>query len=229
VKTIYVLRVNDANNQSKNGFQYPRKGKVSAPDWNPSPECGGGLHGWESGEGDPSVATVHPDGVWLVLKVEDSPENLVRLDGKVKFREGTVVFAGSRNAATEYIYDKTKAPKVLWVNITGGSRSTLTGGRDSTLTGGDNSTLTGGDDSTLTGGYRSTLTGGHRSTLTGGDRSTLTGGDGSTLAGGNDSTLTWKVWDGQRYRLHTFYTGEAGVEADKPYRFTDGKIEEVTP
>ena len=173
MKHIYVLRVNDANNQSKNGFQYPRKGKVSAPDWNPSPECGGGLHGWESGEGDPSVATIHPDGVWLVLKVEDSPENLVRLNGKVKFREGTVVFAGSRNAATEYIYNKTKAPRVLWVN--------------------------------------------------------LTGGDYSTLAGGNDSTLTWKVWDCQRYRLHTFYTGEAGIEADKPYRFTDGKIEEVTP
>ena len=134
MKHIYVLRVNDANNQSKNGFQYPRKGKVSAPDWNPSPECGGGLHGWESGEGDPSVATIHPDGVWLVLKVEDSPENLVRLNGKVKFREGTVVFAGSRNAATEYIYNKTKAPRVLWVNLTGGDHSTLTGSNRSTHT-----------------------------------------------------------------------------------------------
>ncbi len=224
MKHIYVLRVNDANNQSKNGFQYPRKGKVSAPDWNPSPECGGGLHGWESGEGDPSVAIIHPDGVWLVLKVEDSPENLVRLDGKVKFREGTVVFTGSRNAATEYIYNKTKAPRVLWVNLTGGNGSTLTGGYSSTLTGGYRSTLTGGDgstlaggnDSTLTGGYSSTLTGGDYSTLTGGDYSTLTGGIRSTLTGGYRSTLTWKVWDGQRYRLHTFYTSEAGIEANTP-------------
>ena len=213
MKHVYVLRVNDANNQSRDGFQYPRKGKVSAPDWNPSPECGGGLHGWESGEGDPSVSTVHPDGVWLVLKVEDSPENLTRLNGKVKFREGTVVFAGSRNAATEYIYNKTKAPRVLWVNITRGDYSTLTGGDCSTLTGGNRSNLTGGDGSTLTGGYRSTLTGGIRSTLT----------------GGHCSTLTWKVWDGQRYRLHTFYPGFAGIKADKPYLFTSGKIEEVTP
>ena len=227
MKHIYVLRVNDANNQSRDGFQYPRKGKVSAPDWNPSPECGGGLHGWESGEGDPLVATIHPDGVWLVLKVEDSPENLVRLDGKVKFREGTVVFTGSRNAATEYIYNKTKAPRVLWVNLTGGDGSTLTGGNFSTLTGGDYSTLTGGYESTLTGGNHSTLTGGNFSTLIGGYRSTLTGGYESTLTGGDDSTLTWKVWDGQRYRLHTFYTGEAGIEADKPYRFTDGKIKEA--
>ena len=197
MKHVYILRVNDANNQSRDGFQYPRKGEVSAPDWNHEPHCGGGLHGWESGEGDPSVATVHPDGVWMVLKVEDSPDNLVRLGGKVKFKEGTVVFTGSRNAATEYIYNKTKAPRVLWANLTGGSYSTLTGG----------------DGSTLTGGYRSTLTGGH----------------GSTLTGGNYSTITWKVWDGYRHRLHTFYTGEAGIRADTPYRFTDGKIEEVTP
>ena len=141
------------------------------------------------------MTTIYPVGVWLVLKVEDSPENLVRLDGKVKFREGTVVFAGSRNAATAFIYDKTRAPGVLWVN------------------------LTGGDFSTLTGGYESTLTGGYESTLTGGNFSTLTGGDGSTL--------TWKVWDGLRYRLHTFYTGFAGIKANTPYRFTDGKIKEV--
>ena len=79
----------------------------------------------------------------------------------------------------------------------------------------------------LTGGNRSTLTGGYRSTLIGGNFSTLTGGYESTLTGGNDSTLTWKVWDGQRYRLHTFYTGEAGIKANTPYRFTDGKIKEV--
>ena len=317
MKHIYVLRVNDAKNQSRNGFQYPLKGKVSAPDWNPSPHCGEGLHGWENGEGDPSVANAYPDGVWLVLKVEDRPDNLVRIDGKVKFREGIVVFSGSRNAVTEYIYKKTKAPSVLWVNLTGGYSSTLTGGHSSTLTGGhsstltggysstltggdsstltgghsstltgghsstltggdystltggdystltgrysstltgghsstltggysstltggdsstltgvDYSTLTGGDYSTLTGGYSSTLTGGHSSTLTGGDSSTLTGGYSSTLTGGDYSTLTWRVFDGFRYRLHTFYTGEAGIKANTPYRFTDGKIEEVTP
>ncbi len=237
MKHVYVLRVNDANNQSKNGFQYPRKGKVSAPDWNPEPHCGGGLYGWESGEGDLFAITVHPDGVWMVLKVEDSPDNLTRLGGKVKFKEGTVVFTGSRNAATEYIYNKTKAPRVLWVNLAGGDRSTLTGGYRSTLTGGNGSTLTGGyystlmggDCSILMGGHRSTLTAGNYSTLTGGYESTLTGGNGSTLTGGDYSTLTWKVWDGYRYRLHTFYTGEAGIKADTPYRFTDGKIEGATP
>jgi hypothetical protein len=127
--------------------------------------------------------------------------------------------------------------------LTGGDESTLTGGYRSTLTGGDRSTLTGGDESTLTGGYRSTLTGGNystltggnystltggdRSTLTGGDFSTLTGGDFSTLTGGDRSTLTWKIWDGLRYRLHTFYTGEGDCKVGVKYRLENGKLVEV--
>jgi hypothetical protein len=119
--------------------------------------------------------------------------------------------------------------------LTGGHYSTLTGGDGSTLTGGDESTLTSGDYSTLTGGYRSTLTGGDRSTLTGGHYSTLTGGDGSTLTGGhystltggNGSTLTWKIWDGLRYRLHTFYTGEGDCKVGVKYPLDNGKLVEV--
>ena len=79
-------------------------------------------------------------------------------------------------------------------------------------TGGYGSTLTGGDESTLTGGYGSTLTGGYRSTLTGGD----------------GSTLVWKRWDGTRYRLHLFYTGENGCKANTNYRCNAGTLEEVT-
>ena len=30
MKHIYALRVNDADSQSRGGFQYPRKGEVSA-------------------------------------------------------------------------------------------------------------------------------------------------------------------------------------------------------
>ena len=78
----------------------------------------------------------------------------------------------------------------------------------------------------IAGGHRSTLTGGLRSTLTGGDGSTLTGGHRSTLTGGDDSTLTWRYWDGSRYRLHTVYTGEDGIESGVAYvgRFAGGKL-----
>ena len=72
---IFVLRVNDANNQSRDGFQYPESGIVSAPDWNPHPVCGGGLHGWEHGIGDVNTASqLHAENArWLVLSVEDTP------------------------------------------------------------------------------------------------------------------------------------------------------------
>ena len=45
-----ILRTCDANMQSHGGFQWPRSGPVAAPDWNPAPECGNGLHGFLRGE-----------------------------------------------------------------------------------------------------------------------------------------------------------------------------------
>jgi hypothetical protein len=246
-KYVYLLRVNDPENKSRNKtFQYPKKGTVTAPDWIPDRVCGRGLHGWENGEGDYSAADWHEDGVWLVLRVLES--DLVRLNGKVKFKTGTVAHAGTKESATRYIWEKTKAPRIIGLVLTGGDKSTLTGGYKSTLTGGYKSTLTGGYKSTLTGGDYSTLTGGYKSTLTGGDYSTLTGGDYSTLTGGYYSTLTggdystltgghrstltggdesvlcWRVWDGQRHRLHVRYTGEGGIESNKAYRFVNGEV-----
>jgi len=123
-KYVYVLRVNDAENKSRNKtFQYPKKGTVTAPDWIPDSVCGRGLHGWESGEGDYSAADWHEDGVWLVLRVLES--DLVRLGGKVKFKTGTIAHAGTKESATRYIWEKTKALRVIGLVLTGGARSTL--------------------------------------------------------------------------------------------------------
>lgn len=49
---VLVLRVCDVDGKSHGGFQWPESGPVAAPDWNPEPRCGGGLHGWLWGEGD---------------------------------------------------------------------------------------------------------------------------------------------------------------------------------
>jgi hypothetical protein len=174
-KYVYVLRVNDPENKSRNKtFQYPKKGTVTAPDWIPDPVCGRGLHGWENGEGDCLAADWHEDGVWLVLRVLES--DLVRLNGKVKFKTGTVAHAGTKESATRYIWEETKAPRIIGL------------------------------------------------VLTGGDYSTLTGGDYSTLTGGDESVLCWRVWDGQRHRLHVRYTGEGGIESNKAYRFVNGEV-----
>jgi hypothetical protein len=106
---------------------------------------------------------------------------------------------------------------------TGGDRSTNTGGNKSTNTGGDWSTNTGGTGSTNKGGDYSTNKGGDYSTNKGGNGSTNTGGDYSINTGGNNSTLIWKIWDGTRYRLHLYYTGEDGILPNVPYKWINGK------
>jgi hypothetical protein len=200
-QTALVLRTCRADMSSRSGFIWPGAGETAtAPDWQPTNECGHGLHGWLYGQGDHS-ASYYTDQTakWLVVEVDLA--SVVMLGGKCKFKTCVVRFVGSQKDATDYIL--ANEPQCANVAVIGailevgdsqcgqvGALGTLTGGHDSTLTGGNRSTLTGGHDSTLTGGHDSTLTGGNRSTLTGGNRSTLTGGDGSTLTGGHDSTLT---------------------------------------
>ena len=41
---VLVLRSVDGNFQSRNDFQYPKKGEVICPDRKDTQECGNGLH-----------------------------------------------------------------------------------------------------------------------------------------------------------------------------------------
>src|SRR5574337_1960475 len=48
-----ILRTCRADSSSKNGFVWPEVGQIAkAPDWNSTPDCGNGLHGWLFGQGD---------------------------------------------------------------------------------------------------------------------------------------------------------------------------------
>lgn len=73
-ETALVLRTCDKDGRSYNGFQWPSEGPVSCPDWDPTPRCGGGLHGLLWGEGDGSLLS------WAV-----------------------VVFCGDRATAAQYV------------------------------------------------------------------------------------------------------------------------------
>ena len=234
-ETVLVLRTCNPDRTSHGGFVWPEVGgTATAPDWDPDPDrvCGGGLHGLLWGCGGAALMSSAADALWQVVAVKAVDVANPDAPGKVRFRSGVVVFEGDRDGATTYLVDHGAAGKpVVYVNLTGGHRSTLTGGHRSTLTGGHRSTLTGGADSTLTGGDYSTLTGGDYSTLTGGADSTLTGGADSTLTGGDYSTLTGGVgstlaikwWDSKadRYRLAVGYVGEDGIEANVAYRCDD--------
>src|SRR5574342_1123156 len=100
--TVLVLRQCDNQLRGYNGFQYPESGMVEAPDWDPTPRCGGGLHGFLRGEGNGALADKGEDGKWLVLRVRKS--DIVPVgDEKVKFPRGEVIYVGTCDGAGELL------------------------------------------------------------------------------------------------------------------------------
>ena len=150
--TVLVLRTCDAYMRSRGGFQWPKAGPVSCPDWNKDPVCGGGLHGLLWGEGDGSLVD-HDSPNWLVVEVVAS--EIVDLNRKVKFPRGTVVFCGSAFDATKYLAER--APNAVKAIVMGTSTSGYRG------------TSTSGDGGTSTSGYRGTSISGDMGTSTSGD------------------------------------------------------------
>jgi hypothetical protein len=184
------LRTCNADGTSHNRFQWNLEigGITESPDWNPEPECGGGLHGLLHGKGYGGYLNWNDDALWMVC---DALGPIVDIDEKIKTSKAKTLFIGNRKGATDFLIASGCNPvEVVGAFIIGGDYSIVTGGNWSTVTGGDYSTVTGGVRSTVTGGAGSTVTGGVDSTVTGGDYSTVTGGVDSTVIGGVDSTVT---------------------------------------
>ncbi len=139
--TTLILRTCNADLTSHGGFQWPDNGPVEAPDWDPTPDCGHGLHGLPWGEGDGSLLNWAADARWLVVEVPT--DTMVDIEGKVKFPAGTVIHCGDRLSATTYL---AADPRAAGRAITGG-------------------TATAGDRGTATAGYRGTATAGYRGTV----------------------------------------------------------------
>ena len=222
---MLFLRTTDADAKSYGGFQWPRDvgAVVEAPDWNPKPECGNGLHGLLDGLGESSHLSFNPGAIWWIVDADDA----VYLDGKWKFQRCTVLDFGPRHEITARLHALRPGP-IHGLCMTGGNYATLTGGYYATLTGGNYATLTGGDCATLTGGNYATLTGGYYATLTGGNYATLTGGNYATLTGGDCATLIFMRLNGGRKRVLTAYVGEDGIEPGTPYRANDNHTSVVS-
>ena len=143
---MLFLRTTDADAKSYGGFQWPRDvgAVVEAPDWNPKPECGNGLHGLLDGLGESSHLSFNPGAIWWIVDADDA----VYLDGKWKFQRCTVLDFGPRHEITARLHALRPGP-IQGLCMTGGYRATLTGGAYATLTGGYRATLTGGDGATL--------------------------------------------------------------------------------
>ena len=193
--------------------------RVSAPDWDPAPNCGHGLHGALSGEGDGGLLSWDPESLWLVCEVDAGPLGgpagsrvahddsgsvvMLELQGKVKFKTCLVHYVGAREGATQYL-----AGLCPHAAIIGG-----------TATAGDGGTATAGDGGTATAGYGGTATAG--------SYGTATAGNGGVATAGSYGIIQIKWWDdsAKRYRLEVGYIGEGGLEPNVPYKheFQGGK------
>jgi hypothetical protein len=203
---VLILRTCAPDMTAHGGFVWPEAGPVAAPDWDPAPECGNGLHGLLWGEGSAGLMNWAPDARWLVVAVD--PATIVDLDGKVKFPAGEVVHCGDRLSATAFLASD---PRAAGRAIHGG---TATAGYGGTATAGDGGTATAGDGGTATAGYGGTATAGYRGTATAGD----------------EGTVVLRRWDrdARRWRLVVGYIGEDGLEANVAYRLTEaGEFEAV--
>ena len=233
---VLVLRTCSADMTSYNGFRWPESGPVECPDWEPTAECGNGLHGLLWGEGDGGLLSWSPDAKWLVVEV--AAADIVTIDAaKVKFPRGVVIYAGTRYGATRLIAEHAPVGSRIVGLIAavpdnahhdGADRATVSGGYHATVSGGDGATVSGGYRATVSGGDGATVSGGTHATVSGGYRATVSGGDGATTLAGHNGTakagdkgiVAVKWWDtkADRFRLAVGYVGEDGIEANVPYR-----------
>jgi len=194
---VYGLRTCNADMTSRGGFAWPREGWVEAPDWDPSPECGGGLHFLRNGEGDADLLSHDADAVWQVIMSYES--ETVDIDNtKSKAKRCNVLLSGPWHEATAKLRSLVGSDKrIPYVCETAGDRSVQTAGDRSVQTAGDRSVQTAGHWSSQTAGRRSAQTAGRRSVQTAGDWSSQTAGDWSSQTAGDRSVQTAGHWSSQ--------------------------------
>jgi len=201
--TILVVRTCNADMTSHYGkFRWPESGPVEAPDWDPTPTCGGGLHGLAWGVGDGSLLDWSAEARWLLVEV--AAADVVELDGNIKFPRGVVVACGARDVVLAEL--EQRAPHTLSLPVVGATRTAA------------------GDEGTATAGNWGTATAGDGGTATAGNWGTATAGDEGTATAGNWGTIVIAWRDTRRRRLAVGYVGEDGILPDTLYRVKDGRL-----
>ena len=141
-KEVLVVKCVAADGSSYKGFKHPLKvGEVvTAPDWNEKDECGGGIHGWpwcfSLGDGkEPDFA-----GTWLVYGAD--PKDVIDLEGKVKFRTGTLRYSGGWHGAMMFVLEG----QMAWVRQASSGAATASGDNGAATASGYNGAATASGD-----------------------------------------------------------------------------------
>ncbi|MGE0362760.1 MAG: hypothetical protein AB7R67_18755, partial [Vicinamibacterales bacterium] len=182
---------------SSYGFRYPLTvgAVVEAPDWDPTPECGHGLHMWPWGFSVGEGAEPNWSATWLVLGA--LPADVVGIGGKCKVRRATVRYVGDWQGAAAHVL----AGQMAWVHAHADGAASATGGRGAaSATGGSGAASATGDwgAASATGGRgAASATGGSgAASATGGcGAASATGGSGAASAtGGSGAASATGEW-----------------------------------
>jgi hypothetical protein len=207
-----VLRTCNEDMTSNGGFKWPESGEVVAPDWDPRPVCGYGLHGLLDGEGDWGLMNWSLGAKALLVRVAVS--TLVQIGGKVKFPRGVVVKVGHLAALVcELLCD----PNRIVGEVTRIAALAKKGNKvEGTAASGYASKLaaSGYASKLAASGYASKLaaSGNESVALAAGYRSSAKAGERGVIA------LAWYDEAAKRPRLAVGYVGEGGIVADTWYR-----------
>ena len=208
-KTVLCLRTVKTDGTACNGFKWPSLGFVEAPDWEPTVECGNGLHGYLHGCGDAN--SIEWDGLFQVVMVIKS--EIIDLGGKVKFPRCEVIFTGNQKDATDILVKEYgRGSKVIGatVVVNGERQHAIAGDRGTAISAGYGGMATAGYYGTATSaGYRGTATAGYRGTAMAGYYGTATsaGYDGTATSGYDGTAM---AGDGGKAMAGDYGTATAG-------------------
>ena len=121
---VLVVRQCAHDGSSSHDFIWPKSGPVTCPDWEPHNRCGNGLHGWPWGLALGDGSCQNYDWLWLVVAVD--PRGVVDVgdaQGKVKFKQGEVIFAGEWWKAMKL----TEEGRVAWIHQAAQGQSATSG------------------------------------------------------------------------------------------------------
>ena len=245
---VLVVRFVPKDGKSYGGFQHPVTvgESVTAPDWRPDMECGGGIHGWPWAIGLGDGKDCDWSALWQVYGV--APKDIVGGDGdlkaKLKFRTGTLKFVGTWDAATAFVL----AGQMAWVHHAASGAASATGERGAASATGWSgaASATGESGAASATGWRgaASATGwsGAASATGWSGAASATGKDGTAMSVGPEGVASaslgnfiilaeWTIVVNQWKRVAMRLAKVDGkrIKADTPYQLKDGKFVEKQP
>ncbi len=227
------IRTVDKNFRAYGGFSWPKSGYVAAPDWDKSPQCGGGLHMLPNGDGDWGLMSWDLDAIAQVCEYDK--REAVSVDGdKIKVPQCNVIKTGSLYTLLAEVVCNGEVIRAQVKDIqaknasSGNSATNASSGNSATnASSGDYATNASSGNyaknassghyakNASSGDYAKNASSGHSAkNASSGDQSVcVAAGFSSKCMVGKDGAIALTWHDGKRPRITVGYAGEDGIEA----------------